>query len=118
MGIGKLNNLRSAHVTELNQPLESNSSKRVFLSPEEFAQLSGLSVPTIHRYLKSGRLPFNQPGGHRCRILIHKNALISSGKTPSVNSLPEPSCTKQSQTKVSGPEPAWKKKHKILKSKK
>ncbi|WP_423785779.1 helix-turn-helix domain-containing protein [Gimesia maris] len=97
---------------------DSNLSDPEFLSPEEFAQFSGLSLPTIHRYLKSGHLPFIQPGGFRCRILISKNVLISSGKIPSNNSLPAPSCPKQSQTKISGPEPAWKKKHKKLKSKK
>ncbi len=53
---------------------DSNLSDPEFLSPAEFAQFSGLSLPTIHRYRKSGRLPFIQPGGFRCRILIPKNA--------------------------------------------
>lgn len=97
---------------------DSNLSDPEFLSPEEFAQFSGLSVPTIHRYLKSGRLPYIQPGGFRCRILIPQNALILSGKSTSENSPPAPPCAKQSQPKAPGPQPAWKKKHKILKSKK
>ncbi|WP_145044259.1 helix-turn-helix domain-containing protein [Gimesia chilikensis] len=97
---------------------DSNLSDPEFLSPEEFAQFSGLSVPTIHRYLKSGRLPYIQPGGFRCRILIPQNALNSSGKIPSENSPSVPPRAKKPQVKTSGPEPAWKKKHKIRKSKK
>ncbi len=86
-----------------------------FLSPKEFALSSGLSPLTVRRYLKSGRLPFIQPGGFRCRILIPRNALNSSGKIPSENSPPAPPRAKKTQTKTSGPEPVWKKK---LKSKK
>ena len=88
-----------------------------FLSPKEFALSSGLSTLTVRRYLKSGRLPFIQPGGFRCRILIPRNALNSSGKIPSENSPPPPRA-KKPETKTFGPEPAWKKKHKNRKSKK
>ena len=53
------------------------ASKRVrgLLSPKEFSQLSGLSLATVHRYLKAGKLPFLQPGGPRSRVLIPSDAL-------------------------------------------
>ncbi|MCH8044525.1 MAG: helix-turn-helix domain-containing protein [Planctomycetes bacterium] len=46
-----------------------------YLSPVEFAHLSGLSLSTVRRYLASGRLPKVQPGGRRCRVLIPRNAI-------------------------------------------
>lgn len=97
---------------------DSNLSDPEFLSPKEFALSNGLSINTVRRYTRSGRLPYIQPGGFRCRILIPRNALNSSGKIPSENSPPAPPCARKAQTKASGPEPAWKKKHKIFKSKK
>ena len=97
---------------------DSNLSESEFLSPREFALSKGLALSTVRRYLKSGSLPCIQPGGFRCRILIPRNALNSSGKIPSENSPPAPPRAKKPQTKTSGPEPAWKKKHKIRKSEK
>ena len=46
-----------------------------FLSPAEFAQLTGLSMATVRRYLRDGRVPKIQPGGARCRVLIPRAAL-------------------------------------------
>ena len=48
---------------------------REFLSPQEFASCSGLSLVTVRRYLADGRLPAVQPGGRRCRVLIPRSAL-------------------------------------------
>lgn len=45
----------------------------------EVARLTGLSIPTIRRYLKDGRLPKVQPGGRRCRVLIPRSAIESIG---------------------------------------
>ena len=47
----------------------------VYLSPLAFSRLSGLSLATIRRYLKSGKLRFFQPGGKRARILIARSAV-------------------------------------------
>jgi hypothetical protein len=49
--------------------------EREHLSPTEFAVESGFSLATVHRYLKSGRLPKVQIGGFRCRVLIPREAL-------------------------------------------
>ena len=46
------------------------AQSRHYLSPHEFSGLSGLSLATVRRYLKRGRLPYRQPAGRRGRILI------------------------------------------------
>jgi hypothetical protein len=54
-----------------------------FLSPQEFSQLSGLSLATVHRYLKNGKLLYRQPAGRRGRVLIPSNALATLACTTS-----------------------------------
>ena len=54
---------------------DEDSLRRAYITPEEFVRLSGLSLSTVRRYLADGRLPKVQPGGHRCRVLIPRNAL-------------------------------------------
>jgi hypothetical protein len=51
---------------------------RWYLSPAEFSRRSGLSLATVHRYLKGGKIPFRQPGGPCTRILIPVDALESA----------------------------------------
>ena len=46
-----------------------------YASPDEFAGLTGLSMATVRRYLRDGRLPKVQPGGKRCRVMIPRDAL-------------------------------------------
>ena len=90
----------------------------VYVSPREFARLSGLSLATIHRYVKCGKLPCCQPGGRRARLLIPIDALqglaLQSPSTerapaaqvspmataPIRNELPGP-------TRLAGPVPRW-----------
>lgn len=50
------------------------------LSVKEFAQRSGISEKSVHRYLKSGRLPKYQPGGTNCRVSIPRSALSVMAK--------------------------------------
>lgn len=45
------------------------------LTIQQFARQSGLSETTVRRYIRSGKLPFNQPGGPRHRIMISADAL-------------------------------------------
>ena len=52
-----------------------------YLTPEEFAHLSGLSLSTVRRYLADGRLPKVQPGGPRCRVLIPRQQFPAIKKT-------------------------------------
>ena len=62
----------SAHSDVHNQ---ADIRPATHVSPEEFAELSGLSSATVRRYLADGRLPKSQPGGRRCRVLIPVSAL-------------------------------------------
>jgi excisionase family DNA binding protein len=60
--------------------LGKNSSDTYYLSPQAIADLSGLSLSTVHRYLDKGKLPKEQPGGKRCRVLIPRDALESTNR--------------------------------------
>ncbi len=85
------------------------------LSPEEFARLSGLSLPTIRRYLAAGKLPKFQPGGDRCRIGIPIAALQNLDPAPSEADSDEKAEKSEKPTKSAplagprryGPRPRW-----------
>lgn len=88
---------------------------RAYLSPAEFAAETGLSISTIGRYLKSGRLPKAQPGGPGCRVMIPRVALeplIADAQSPSsvqdttVDAKP-PCAPEKSPSALSGPQPRW-----------
>ncbi len=79
-----------------------------YLSPQEFSRLSGLSLATVHRYLKKGRLPYRQPGGPRSRILIPAVALEAAATVAEITpaalvkaapAVPSP--------RLPGPRPRW-----------
>ncbi|MCA9179346.1 MAG: helix-turn-helix domain-containing protein [Planctomycetales bacterium] len=84
-----------------------------FLSPQDFARVSGLSVSTVHRYLAGGHLPKFQPGGKRCRILIPLTALEQfqnatsiqreQQPAPSDDAAPQP----DNRSLSKGPKPKW-----------
>ena len=88
---------------------------RRYLSVQEFKQVSGLSLATIRRYLKSGKLPFRQLSGPRSRVLIPMDALdILCQSTQPPITLPLPTdadCTLGGNSKgaphLSGPRPKW-----------
>lgn len=89
-------------------------STQSFYSPQEFATLTGLSIATVHRYRKAGKLPFLQPGGPGGRILIPANALDQFIHAVKVEASPgastEPAPNTGSVSKVaprSGPTPRW-----------
>ena len=62
-----------------NEPDRTGSpgEARDYISPAEFVSVTGISMSTVRRYLRSGQLPKIQPGGHRCRVLIPRDALES-----------------------------------------
>jgi len=89
---------------------------RHYLSPQEFSQLSGLSLATVHRYLKKGNLPFQQPGGPRSRILIPAEVLVaivtvtpgSTSKAVVPAPVPKPiPHTPKDPVRLPGPRPRW-----------
>src|SRR4051794_28412378 len=53
----------------------SGQDAKQLLSPKEFAEASGFSLPTIRRYLEKGKLPKFQPAGEGGRIGIPRSAL-------------------------------------------
>jgi hypothetical protein len=85
------------------------------LSPKQFSQHSGLSIATVHRYLKAGRLPYVQPAGPRGRILIQSDALarLSNSSDPGSAQPHSPTHSSSGVVEVnavrrSGPVPRWK----------
>ena len=62
----------------------TNTESRDFLSPQEFAAKSGISLVSVRRYIAAGRLPSVQPGGRRCRVLIPQSALAQFTKVADV----------------------------------
>ena len=94
----------------------SEGHVRGYLSPQEFSRLSGLSLATVHRYLKKGRLPYRQPAGPRGRILIPADVLEAAspgapGKVPSdpaaASAAPGTNQPQETPERRSGPPPKW-----------
>ena len=56
---------------------DDRSERREVVTPQEYSQLTGISMSTVRRYLADGRLPKLQPGGPRCRVLIPRWALFA-----------------------------------------
>ncbi|WP_020474589.1 helix-turn-helix domain-containing protein [Zavarzinella formosa] len=81
-----------------------------YCSPAEFAQLCGLSLVTIRRLMRSGRLPSVQPGGPRHRILIPCDALDrllpATGRVVHPEKLASGTITDPPK-RLSGPLPKW-----------
>jgi len=89
-------------------------TEREYLSPHEFVARSGLSLPTVRRYLRDGRLPSIQPGGRRCRVLIPRSALESysaaksAARTSDTNRAPIVATPSESRHKtLPGPRAKW-----------
>lgn len=87
-----------------------------YLSPLEFSHLSGLSLATVHRYLKSGKIPRRQPGGHRSRILIPVDALetpsspepaLAGAAAPATSAEPATAAEPSPSVLLPGPRPKW-----------
>jgi excisionase family DNA binding protein len=97
---------------------DTNELRRCYVTPEEFVKLSGLSLSSVRRYLADGRLPKYQPGGHRCRVLIPRDALerldpaqqdtpciqITTNETSEPETMPPDDLSSRS---LAGPLPRW-----------
>jgi len=89
--------------------------EKPFLSPQEFSEHTGLSLSTVRRYLKRGKLPHSQLGGAHCRILIPVDALkmvppiapaeAATAIGPPAN--PPPETPSSETTSLPGPRPWW-----------
>lgn len=97
-----------------------SDSLRVFVTPQEFAERSGLSMSSVRRYLADGRLPKSQPGGPRCRVLIPVDALqqtspksvLHETASRAVNPSAEAAPGGATSHDLSGPQPEWRKRSK------
>lgn len=59
--------------------------QRNYIDIVELAARTGLSISTINRLKKRGKIPFYQPGGRRARVLFPPNAIegtVSSQTSP------------------------------------
>jgi hypothetical protein len=84
------------------------------VSPQEFSDQSGLSIASVRRYLRDGKLPFVQPGGPRGRVLIPTDALARlAGDGRGDTSPPTPAASpagerrSEESSRRPGPGPAW-----------
>jgi hypothetical protein len=91
---------------------ETAVESRQLLSPEQFAAESSFSLPTVRRYLASGKLLKVQPAGKRGRIGIPRSELsklsvtaASPGDLSAGNSKP-PNDHKSAKRRF-GPAPRW-----------
>lgn len=83
-----------------------------FFSPAEFSRQSGLSPATVARYLARGKLPYLQPGGKRCRVLIPQVAFEMVARNNSTHKTDSSPADCQSQqvdhdSRLSGAKPKW-----------
>src|SRR4051812_3326483 len=86
--------------------------ERRYLSVDEFAHWSGLSVSTIRRRLAGGTLRSVQPGGPRTRILIPCDALDeTASRQPAPDAPPQAPADQQPEPvhapRRPGPRPRW-----------
>lgn len=89
-----------------------------YIFVEEFVERSGLSLVTVRRYIRDGKIPYIQPGGPRSRILIPRDVLEAylarephshNANDASFNDSPDNSKpTKNTATRRHGPVPRWK----------
>lgn len=80
------------------------------LSPQQFSDSSGLSIATVRRYLRDGKLPFVQPGGPRGRLLIPSDALARLAVDRAGGPDPPPPAAEgrtEESSQRPGPVPAW-----------
>jgi excisionase family DNA binding protein len=88
-------------------------AKQQFLSPADFARLSGLSLSTVQRYLRDGKIPYLQPAGRRGRILIPLQAFeraVHDVNALEVGASADESSTTSSSSdepRLPGPRPKW-----------
>jgi hypothetical protein len=79
------------------------------LSVKEFGATHGLSVSTVWRYIRDGKLPFSQPGGRRHRVTIPEDAVLTQREQPETLQTTENNPTESPPPlkHLSGPKPAW-----------
>ena len=92
----------------------SDDSKRQssFVTVIEFVEISGISIATVNRYLRSRKLPFCQPNGPGGLRLIPRDALeqlmaVKVSSAPSHESPEESPDGTAAAEQLPGPCPRW-----------
>lgn len=92
---------------------------RRYLTVQQFADLSGLSLSTIRRRIRDGSITHAQPGGKRRRILIPVGALEHRQHCPSAShearnenpneqvNVADPGQPSPPERPIPGPSPKW-----------
>jgi excisionase family DNA binding protein len=84
-----------------------------WLTVAKFALHTGLSLSTVRRLIKSGSLPFAQPGGRGNRLLIPANALshargdVGASQAGPASIVPTTVTQPAPAAKRAGPKPRW-----------
>ena len=86
------------------------AAKRRYLTVKELAAATGLSVSTLRRLQRKGRLPFFQPGGPGTRIVYPPDAIeqaadLDPGPRPSLPR--DPTSSPRGGGPRRGPRPKW-----------
>jgi excisionase family DNA binding protein len=87
----------------LPSPRDAPPAGPAYLSIRELAAHTGVSVSTLRRLLKAGRIAAVQPGGPRTRLLFRPDALDQNPTQPPGAALPAPA----PQAPPRGPRPRW-----------
>ena len=99
---------------------DGNARRRRYITREQLVADTGLSVATVQRLKRSGKIPFFQPGGPGTRVLFPTDA-IEAAKRPGgtqashANSTaahaaetgPNPPTETTGSRELSGPRPRW-----------
>jgi len=88
--------------------MNSTNNKSMYLDADALAARTGLSLSTIHRLKRHGKIRFYQPGGKGTRILFPPNAIEQIKESAEVG--PEDilvGAPMPIQKGLSGPRPTW-----------
>lgn len=93
-------------------PPENNQAPR-YVTSGELISRTKISLSTLHRYVKQGRLPYFQPGGKGAKLLFPPNAVeiaataMGGAAHRDAPTSAEATSTSAALTKLPGPRPRW-----------
>jgi hypothetical protein len=83
--------------------MATSSNEKHLLTIAELSAISGLSVITLRRYVRHGKIKALQPGGPGCKLLFAPDALEHG--SDEVNNAPERS--RPGPDRLPGRRPGW-----------
>lgn len=85
----------------------SNDGSCSLLLTVQLSVKSRLSVATIHRLKRQGKIPFYQPAGKRGRLLFPPDAIERADQATSSSATKDSPGDAGNPSHLSGPRPAW-----------